>query len=264
MKFEIQEVNTQVFKLPVSNKPALVTHYEKPKIKQYPETIMRANVFAFVDWCLNLLAVNDNGKQQHHAACFEFITSKLTGFTFEELKAAMLMYVSGEFENIKVTQQFNSVVLGNVMREYKKNRDVSMSWYFQERSKHLSKLKEPEMTEEEKNKLIVTGIVNCFKEYKENKTILSGYAWVYDHLNESHKLHFTVEEKRKAMESAKRILAAQAKKLDPKDARKVLENIEEKNSAKVIVKAKSLLLQKFFDGIMVENKDIKDIADETI
>lgn len=263
MKFEIQKIQSQVIALPMDNKPALVSYYEKPRIKQYPEPIKKANIFSFVDWCLNLLAVNDTGKEQHHAACFLFITEKLTNFTFEEMREAMLMYVAGEFE-IKVMQQFNSVVLGNVMREYKKYRDVSISWYFQERSKYLSGLTEPQMTDEEKNKLVLGGILNCFEEYRKTKTIISGYSWVYDHFNENNMLHFTVEEKRKSMDSAKKILASQARKLDPKDARKVLEDIEAKNSPKVIVKAKSLLLQKFFDDIILHNKDIKKIANETI
>lgn len=251
-------VVNKVISVPMRGKPYMAALSENVKIKDYPEEIQTANIMSFITWALNLLGVKgDENKVSHHVAAADFVKNKLDSYTFQELKYAFLMYVSGELE-LRVLQQFNAVVCGDVMRAYKQIKNVRLSAYFQAKEAYLAELNYKEPTDEEKAKSAYLGTINCFDEYKQTGTILPGYAWIYDHVTELGLVEYTTEAKKKSMTLAKELLIKESKHIDPKKYKDFIAKVEEKNSSKVIVKAKNLLLADYFDRIIEKGLHISN------
>lgn len=193
----------------------------------------------------------------------ECILTRFKSLSVDELYYAFKLERYGVYE-LKTDhyQSFNAAYVSTVLKkyiEYKKNTRI----------KHnlpIAKTQDmPQLTQQEKDALTYTGVINCFDKYVQDKYIINGYVWVYDHLQELKILNPEKESKLAAMKIAKKNLQNQAKE-NPNLAvtKKMIEDLEKKNSPAIIVEAKRLLLEQYFSELINRNKSIKNVLDETI
>lgn len=193
----------------------------------------------------------------------ECILSRFKSLSVDELYYAFKLERYGVYEHkTDHYQSFNAVYVSTVLKkyiEYKKNTRV----------KHnlpIAKTQDmPQLTQQEKDDLTYTGVINCFDKYVQDEYIINGYVWVYDHLQELKILNPEKESKLAAMKIAKKNLQKQAKENpNPSVAKKMIEDLEKKNSPAIIVEAKRLLLEQYFSELINKNKSIKNVLNETI
>lgn len=190
----------------------------------------------------------------------ECILSHFKSLSIDELYYAFKLERYGVYD-LKTDhyQSFNAIYVSTVLKkyiEYKKNTRI----------KHnlpIAKTQDmPQLTQQEKDALTYTGVVNCFDNYVQDKHIINGYVWVYDHLNELKILQPEKESKLAAMKKAKKNLQNQAKENpNPAVTKKIMAELEQKNSPAIIVEAKRLLLEQYFDKLIIAKKTIKNVLD---
>lgn len=242
----------------MANKPILAVAMENPRISQYPEEVRNINTLSFIEWALDMLGVNHKeGGEGHHVAVHQFVNTQLSNYTYQELRQAILMYVTGEFNQsgIMVTQQFNCVVLGKVMNVYDEHKQQALYKY--NRLKRDQQAEEVELTEEQKMELTLQGVQNCFNEYVKTNTIIPGYIWVYDYLTKQNVLSNSDDEKKTAYKEAK--LRLQLKKrpegMSRNDYKNFRDSLEQNKSDAVVVEAKKDLLCAYFNKLTVRHAD---------
>lgn len=266
MAFELININNQkelgVQVVQMENKPILAKAMEHPRISQYPDDVKNTNTLSFVTWALDMLGVNHkDGGTGHHAAVYEYVNEKLTGYTYQELKQAILMFVSGEFNDSKtfVTQQFNAVVLGKIMNAYDEHKKIILNKYLRLKAEQKAEeeAKKNELTPEEKMKLAHQGIINCFSNYQKSRTIITGYVWVYDYLVKHNIFDVTDKEKKDAYKQAKQKILEEPKPLNTNRSvyKKMIEEVENNKSDKTIIEAKNILLKLYFDYLIGRYSD---------
>ena len=263
----VPENKLQILKVVgMDSKPPMAKALENLKLRDYPEEARNGNTVILTSWLLNLLGVKGNpDTDKQHLVATKFINDTLLNYTYQEIKLAFEMYVSGKFyENngkpMLVTQQFNSVVIGRVMREYQALKDRELDEYRRLRTIQLNKKYEmPELTKEEKELLVYEGVLNCFENYKQTREVINGYVWVYDHLDELNIINFSPKEKKAKMLIAQERLKAEAVCYTNAIKRKrLLETIQNLSSSPVVTEAKRLLLQDFFANVTVKKKHIRE------
>lgn len=238
----------EIVKVKMPNKPYIAKAYENYKIHQYPEDIKNTNTYSFILWALDMLGVNSKeGGEGHHAAILEFVNHALDGYTYQELKLAVLMHVKGSLGTM-VTQQLNAVVLGKIMAKYNDIKMERLNSYMREKKRIEQENNQPKLTLEEEIKLVTQGVKKCYYETLENKKVPYGYSWVYEYLIDKLKiLKVTKKEKIKEYNIQKKKLIAETKvKAQASEVAKTIKLLEEKRSSKVIVAAQSSLLKKLF------------------
>lgn len=263
MSFEIAIISESVLSsvrvVPMENKPLLAVAMEKPRISQYPEPQRNTTTLSFVEWALNMLGVNHKeGGTGHHTAVFEFVNTSLQGYTYEELKQAILMFVRGEFNgsDIFVSQQLNPIVLGKIMQAFDLRKKESLNAYLRLRSKQIAEeeRKKNELTDEEKEELTIQGICRCYNYYQSKKDIITGYVWIYDYLQDNGTIKDSKEDKLEAMAKCKEKALNKPKPLNMSKEvyRQYKSDVEKNKNGEVIVAAKSLLLKYYFDVLLVK------------
>lgn len=117
----------------------------------------------------------------------------------------------------------------------------------------------PEMSETTKEELLRNGIVNCFEEYAKTKSILAGYVWVYEHLFDLGLIQPSDDDKKMAYKAAMRDLKKESKDLEYVAAKQLMDAIRKPKSDRVIIEAKNLLVKRYFDGLLRQDKHINDV-----
>lgn len=123
---------------------------------------------------------------------------------------------------------------------------------------------EPELSEEEKNKQINSGVINQLEHFLENDKIDTDRIYVYDVLVERLFLNPTNEEKVKIYEDAKMMLNLEYSKKkatslrDSRSIKSTLAEILQPKSQKVINKSKELILAGYFRKLKRNQKDLED------
>jgi hypothetical protein len=261
-------INEKVRVVDMINKPALAVSLENLKIKEYPEEVRNANTAKLVDWCLNLLGVNGKeGIEEHHAVAFEFINNSLTNFTYEEIKAALMMFVAGDFNDVFISQQFNSVVLGKIMKNYAERRDDMLRGYYQKRRAQYSIAQNNPITKKQNHEAAIRMLEQAYEDYTKNGRIMYGFSFLYEWLLSSDFISPTDQEKKEAYENGKPIAAAKAKTLETSTARNLLKQIEsDKVSDIVIIEAKKLLIISYFRNLQTQyhKGGVKDVKKSVI
>lgn len=246
----LKDFKVEVF--PMANKPREAIALENPKIRNYPEQLRNGNTATIVDWLLNLLGVNDSGKEAHHVECFRFINERLTSYTYQEIKEAFLMFVNHELDaSVMVTQQLNAVVIGKVMKMYDDHRKQKLSEYY--RLRNAAAAVQPEISEEEKQRLIENGIRECYLNFKQTRTISVGRVWIYDWLIENKKINPTPEEKKRLYKEAKLKVVEESKLKGIQSYKDAVRSISAKSSPLAISKVKSMFVIRYFTRVEMLN-----------
>jgi hypothetical protein len=257
-------INEKVRIVEMVNKPAFAVSLENLKIKEYPEEIRNMNTAKLVDWCLNLLGVNGkDGIEEHHAVAFEFINNSLINYTYQEIKAALMMFVAGDFNGVFIAQQFNSVVLGKIMKNYAERRDDMLRGYYQKRRAQFTIPQNNPITKKQNHEAAIRMMEQAYKDYTKSGKILSGFSFLYGWLLNADIISPTEQERKDAYENAKPIAAEKAKMLETSTAKNLLKQIDSQQSSDVvIIEAKKLLIIKYFRNLQTKyhklgSKDIK-------
>ena len=266
MKLEIakvpENIKQGVMVVPMKNKPILALAMENPRISQYPEPARNSTTLSFVAWALNMLGVNHKeGGTGHHTAVFEFINTSLQGYTYEELKQAILMYVRGDFngKNILVAQQLNALVLGKIMYAFDERKKEMLNRYLRLRSEERRKeeSEKNKLTPIEKINIMLPGVSRCFNSYLDKNKIIDGHVWIYELLSDQEIITPKADEKRAVYEKAKEIHKNKpiTARQSISDYKKVLLEIERNSSQAVVIESKEILLKQYFDKLVVRYSD---------
>ncbi len=167
----------------------------------------------------------------------------------EQIKSAFLSYVNGKFtleprDNYLTVIQFNKVINCYIIENNKKNK-------YEEITKEPMDAKEVIYY----NKLAVKTSFNHFLEFR---TVDKKRIYVYDILDSLGKMPADKESKLKVFEDAKLICEREYADLKPaffgekSELKRTLEEIQSGTSVKIIIKAKELVLAKYYRSLKDE------------
>lgn len=187
----------------------------------------------------------------------EMLLKRFKTISLEEIDYAFKLERYGSLgKRTEHFQLFNAQYVSDVLDKYKK-------WLQKIRHDNnlpLSKKSEiQEIPEEEKQLLILQGVVSCFDEFIQTNEVINGYTWVYDHLDELNLLDYTTDQKNAKMLVAANKLKKQANNIkDRLNKKNILANLENRKSQSIINEAKRMLLKDYFAQIEVKNRHIKE------
>ncbi len=184
--------HTQVQVVNVPNKNKYAVALENNKLRDFPQELKNTNTLSLIDWLLNLLGVNEKeGSIDHHAVAFNFVNENLNNYTYQEIKLAFNMFVSGQLTDeqgkpLLIAQQLNAVVIGKVMKAYQDLKVQNLDSYYRAKKKLLSP-PPTEPTPEERKEIRRQFLKNVFDDIKN--TGYYDYAWlIYDDLSAQNKI----------------------------------------------------------------------------
>ena len=170
--------------------------------------------------------------------------------SIEDIKKAFTLYVQGKLP-IEPRDNYLTVILfSKVIEAFKQQRKVKPK-----------ELKMPEPTQQEKDDLTYLGVVNCFDEFTQSNSIIDGYVWVYDHLDELDIINFSDKDKIKQMPIAQKKLISEAKQnKNPNDYKTFMRDMENNRKGQAVInKAKKMLLERFFGKLIAKEQHLKDL-----
>ena len=192
----------------------------------------------FCDWLSELLSLSDETSAKRLITAIPAIKENCWSMGFVEIKKMFEMYADSKLDLKPIPNYLDRIMVGKIVEAYRAQKPVSKP-----------KMIEPKISDEEKEKLIYTGVINCFEQFIQDRKIIVGYTWVYGHLFDDLKLKsFTKEEKLKAMQKAK------ANKEKSNLFQKVTESEHDVKN-----RAKRILLKKYFESLEQQELHIKDL-----
>lgn len=206
---------------------------------------VESELYPFLQALLSLKNTDENADKI--PAVLLMIEKAAYGLTFKEIKEAFVKYVAHELPGLTPKSNYlDGVLFSSVIQAYKQLRPTP-------KPKPL-----PEASNEEKENLIFMGICNAYEQYKQDKEVIPGYVWVYDHLSEAGIISDSKEVKLEAMKEAKKKLKWEAvREMDNVKRARMQEELENKNAPQTVNKAKRILLGEFFKGIKLEELKAK-------
>lgn len=122
----------------------------------------------------------------------DFLKSKFSNLTIQEIKEAFKMYAAREFSKIKVFRILDCISIGEVLQAFIDFRNDSLRGYNSKKQNLLNAI--PEKTDEEKKQIRLKFIEMLYEEIKTDK--FSNNAWLlYDEFYNSGKIKISDEEK---------------------------------------------------------------------
>lgn len=210
-------------------------------IKTIPEAELNKIILSdFTVWVSNLLSLTDETAMNRLETALPAVKVHCWSMGFAEIKKMFEMYADNKLSVKPVPNYFDRILFGKIVYEYK-----------QQKPRAKKELAIPEISEAEKKLLTHKGILRTYSEFKENKDVGSGTAWVYEYLDELGVFNFSKEDKLKTMRLAKTLEKSEVNVNKP-GAKNILEMLEEKKSPRVVNRAKRILLNDYFGLITVE------------
>jgi len=121
----------------------------------------------------------------------DFIKSKFSQLTIEEIKEAFKMYVAKEFSHLKVFRMLDCVVVGEVLNEYINFRNESLKVYDNKKQSQQNEIK---MTEQEIFDLMTKSVNDKFSEFKLTNDIKPPFTGIFKELIERGLLRMPTKE----------------------------------------------------------------------
>jgi hypothetical protein len=225
-------------------------------IKAIPETeLNRIIIVELSVWLSDLISLTDEVSLKRLEASLPAIKIHCWSWGFPEIKKMFEMYADNQLSIKPIPNYFDRILFGKIVESYKLQRPIK---------KPIMK----ELSESEKDDIrtsneltIYSGVFNCFEAYKQSNDIITGYIWVYDHLDELNILNYSDDIKTKQMPLAKQSLLKKSKERDTRsDYKSFLLNLENGTKKQAIInEAKNMLLCQFFSELIEEGKHIKEI-----
>lgn len=199
----------------------------------------------------NLLGIKEEISDINKQDIKELILNHFKGISLLEIDYAFKMERYSKYDvKTEHYQLFNAEYVSSILNKYKKW--LTKTRYENNIPLSITENKTPELSEKEKKERTIRGVLNCFKDYQKDKTVMAGYVWVYDYLDSKGFIDFSKEEKKKNMVIAKSKEKAEANP-DKAGYKNRLSMIESKNSSLVINRAKRLLLENYFNNESLES-----------
>lgn len=171
--------------------PSLVVAIEQKKIREYSKDEKETENGNIITWIMSLLGIistDDNSRTLHYVAVDDFISDDLGKYSYAEIKEAFKMYVKGDFnsEFERLIYKLDCIILAKVMRCYDVVKQSQTNAYYSELKKKVRELHEMknQITEEQKIKIIMSGLESAFYQYHDNGTLDIGRLYLYDFLYE--------------------------------------------------------------------------------
>jgi hypothetical protein len=189
-----QELTTQTksstdLALPKQSKPLLaVINEDYPKIRSITSVEPFDSLINYLITILNIKTTSEQEKKDLNVqmlVVLDFIKTKFSSLTIEEVKEAFKMYVSKEFPEIKVFRMLDCVVVGEVLNAYVDFRNESLRVY-DNKKKQLPL--NASLTNSEINEIMVNSINQRYEEFKLTKEINPPYLAVFKELVERDKI----------------------------------------------------------------------------
>lgn len=256
--------NQQRQVLEMQNKPEIAKAYERPKISEYTEEARNQNTAVIVDRLINIMAVSDKeGIEFHHAEAFNYINAKLKAFTYEEIIEAFYMLVSGEL-GIEVYNVFNAPLIGKVMNKFEEIRNQQLRSYF--KIKDALKLKEPELTPEQKLQNEKSFLKYVFLEWAETGNLPSGGYKIYETLINKKVIEVSDEKKKKLYAKYQTKLAKEAEltATSKEQYKNLMRDIESNECSRAIILSKSEIISKYFATFITKKTKTPEESLETL
>ena len=186
---------------------------------------------------------------------FDFIRSEFGFLTTEEIKEAFKMYVGKKFGHKDIYRVLDTIVVSEVLNCFVDFRADSLRVYNQK--KQVLKLSEENaLSNSEKDEIMITAINNKFAEYKKTADIELPIVHIFDELRkrklikmpDEKNIHYytsKLEEASNQIEKELKSIVSFDKK-ENLSIKEELSKIINKNSQKVEIRAKKLVLIDFF------------------
>jgi len=189
----------------------------------------------------------------------EMILNRFKGFSLEEIAYAFRIDRYGNHgEPTPHYQLFNAEYVSTVLGKYK-------NWLRKTRVNNNLPISKPTeekaLTEDEKEMLIVNGIIECFEEYSTTGCIPVGRIYVYEILRKrklfpKHTKRFREHIKRKAIR--KRYKSRENSNTDRKSFKSLLLQIQNKQNNQTVL-CKEIILGTYFRKLIAQGKTIRDV-----
>lgn len=209
---------------------------------------------------LGIKSLSDNLLEHNSKLKFiyEFLIESFGFLTTEEIKEAFKMYVSKKFGHKDIFRILDSVVISDVLNNFIEFRSDSLRNYNQK--KELLLQDKNDLSEIEKDKIMIDAINNKFFEFIKTKDILEPLDYIFKDLiyrklikmpnNENPKLYqYYINKNSEAKKQIEFELKNYHKitKKEKFEIDKHLKDLEENCSSKVEIRAKKLVLIDFFN-----------------
>lgn len=169
----------------IYKKPELVLLEEKLKLRDYSFDEREVQASKLVLNLLSDLGVSKNADTRHHTRSIKYISETCLSYSPEEIEKAFHLAIEGVL-NVNLLQQLNSIVIGQVLREYEIYKRNKLKLYRMKQTELRDTKKE--LSLEQKQEIMKSACERIFDQYKEFGEIEDKADHVYNHLFELGKL----------------------------------------------------------------------------
>ena len=217
-------------------------------IKAIPEKSLNAMIMGeFLDWISKTLSLNEDAVTKLEYA-LPAIKQHCWSMGFPEIKKMIEMYADGNLSVKPIPNHFDRIKLGEVANAYRQQKPKPKVLQIQN-----------EIPEEEKEKIVKSGVLRVYSHFVEHGIVPSGSGHIYDTLFSLGVLPEHTKEFREAVESiALRQLKAEAKRNVPSVVKSKLKELENSKGA-LKAKCKHIILHEYFTDIVTRNLNINEV-----
>ena len=209
-------------------------------IKAIPQDELNKMILTeFMPWVSRLLGLMDEKAADRLEIALPAIKEHCWSMGFEQIQKMFTLYADGKLSLQPKTNYFDRILLGQIVQSYKASLPTPKN----------VRIEAPQISQDEKNKLLENGVLECYQHFLEYGNIKEGKAWVYGYLVEQGKINDTPEFKRECMVKAKANLINDSKDIKKLDDRKsFVAKLEGKKNGQVITEAKRISLIQHFQN----------------
>lgn len=150
-------------------------------LRAYPEETLTKGILALYEWLCGLLSLAGENSKERLKNAFPAIKEQCIGMGFSEIKNMFEMYADGKLEIEPVTNYFDRVLLGKIVKNYRS---------YMNRTKTTISI--PEAKKEKDHKEIIF----YFEDYRDNKNSYDGWEWIYTYFESKEIFKPSTEEKK--------------------------------------------------------------------
>jgi len=213
----------------------LVIKYPNVPLRSIPEQELNTIVLTkFMPWVIDLLSLTGEKSADRLEVALPALKTHCWSMGFDEIKKMFEMYADGKLSMQPKSNYFDRILLGQIFNDYKKQLPS-----------HKNPKPETYISDDEKEFLWITFIVNCFEQYKHDGKMLTGFTEVYKHFYEfdkfpKHDTEFREQKRSLAIEQLKK------------------EHKKDYSENSIAIKCKEIILGEWFDKLIKSKTDINN------
>jgi len=207
-------------------------------LRNYPQNDLEAFLSTqFKFWIASTFRIKTANSESLEGA-IEGVKAHCWSMPMSEIKKAFEMYADSKLNLEPISGFMDRVLVGKIISAYKDQLP---------RPKNPI-IEPPQISEQEKKKLLDDGVTECYLHFLETGNIKTGKNWVYDYLTEQGEIKHDKAFKVECMQKAKANLLNDAKDITKLSDRKAfITKLEDKGkNGKVIAEAKRVALIDYF------------------